>query len=386
MQAMAVTIKLADYNVSPVTGFIPVRAPAPLSGEHFSQWERVLKDLPHLIAAKKLRREVDSLPELDCSDSALKSEDEWIRAYTMLCFIGQGYIWMEGKEGLVDILPKKLAVPWVAVSERIGVNPNINYAASVLYNFQLRDPAGPIDMNNLHTIQSFTGTESECWFFMAHVCVEVAAGPGLDAMVCAFQHMANDDHSSLCKSLKAVKSSMKKMEDEARQMYKGCEPNTFYVKIRPFVSGSRDLPNGLIYEGVDLEPRRYRGASGAQTSSVYAFDIFLGTEHSDEGRREFVTEMRAYMPKIHRSFLEKLDRMPSIREYCKRSGNQELISCYNNAVEALLSFRKRHITLVKSYITNPSLKYNTPAETGSAGTYFKDFLGGIRNDTDKLKL
>jgi indoleamine 2,3-dioxygenase len=97
---------------------------------------------------------------------------------------------MSHKEDVPKKVPKKLAIPWVAVSKRLGVKPSINNSATVLYNYQLKDPAKPITLDNLHSLLSFTGTEDESWLFMVNVAAEVAAGPGLAAMVRTFQHMA----------------------------------------------------------------------------------------------------------------------------------------------------------------------------------------------------
>lgn len=77
------------------------------------------------------------------------------------------------------------------------------------------------------------------------------------------------------------------------------------------------------------------------------------------------------MPVPHRNFLEALERMPSIREYSKISGNPKLVACYNSTVEALVGFRKMHFSLVRSYIVIPS---GDTEEIGTGGTILKTFL------------
>jgi indoleamine 2,3-dioxygenase len=385
----SLSLNLLDYDISPITGFLPPRAPGLLSG-HFSEWEGVVADLTQLIKTKQLREVVDSLPEVEFSESTLKSEEEWRRAYVLLCYLVHGYVWMNGQAGLVSKIPKKLAIPWVAASGKIGMRPILTFATSVLFNFKLLDPTGPIDMHNLQTIQSFTGTKSEAWFFLIHVCVEVAAASGLHAMVRAIQHMSTGDHASICKCLKEVQSSMECVTKETNRMYDGCDPIDFYVSLRPFLAGFKDLdafPEGIIYEGVDSEPRGYYGASAAQSSAIYAFDTFLGTRHSGEEQRQYVMAMRDYMPAKHRAFLERLGEVPSIREYCKNSGSLELITSYNHAVEALVSFRNDHIILVTRYIVNQAKHSVNPTlnSKGTGGTTF-NFLKRVRDDTQALKL
>jgi indoleamine 2,3-dioxygenase len=54
-----------------------------------------VNDLPHLIKTDSLCDAVDSLPVV--STAKLRTEEEWRRAYLILGFLSQGYIW-SGKE------------------------------------------------------------------------------------------------------------------------------------------------------------------------------------------------------------------------------------------------------------------------------------------------
>lgn len=387
-------MELEDFDISPDMGFLPRRSPPPLSADCFREWERLLAHLPRLLETKALRSEVDSLPEADFSDTTLKCEEEWRRAYVLLCFLGQAYIWMEGQAGLVDKVPRKLAVPWVAVSEKIGLKPVITYAGGVLYNFQFIDPSGPRDISNMRTPQSFTGREDESWFFVVHCCVEMAAGRGLEAVVRSYGCMANGDHASLCQCLDNVRNSIKDMSRMTSRMYEKCDPAFFFVTLRPYLAGSKQLdafPDGLLYEGVDSEPgtrRQYNGGSGAQSSSLYAFDAFLGKKHSSRETHDYVVAMREYMPSKHRDFLERLLAMPSVREHCRTAGNPELVTHYNGAVDALVAFRNEHIVLVTRYVVNQvRLKSGNPTldRKGTGGTEF-NFLKRVRDDTEALRI
>lgn len=39
------------------------------------------------------------------------------------------------------------------------------------------------------------------------------------------------------------------------------------------------MPNGLVYEGVQIEPMEYSGGSAAQSSLLHCFDELLGVKH-----------------------------------------------------------------------------------------------------------
>ena len=76
-----------------------------------------------------------------------------------------------------------------------------------------------------------------------------------------------------------------------------------------------------MYEGVDPEPVQYHGSSAAQSSSVHAFDVFLGGTHTGSDT-EFLQTMRHYMPAKHKDFLEVLTGQPSVRKYIKQCKGQ----------------------------------------------------------------
>lgn len=88
------TLHFSDYQISPETGFLPPSPPlGRLPGDYFAPWEDLISRLPELNKLKQLRIEVDKLPERDFSHLTLQSEEEWRRAYVLLTFIGQSYIW-----------------------------------------------------------------------------------------------------------------------------------------------------------------------------------------------------------------------------------------------------------------------------------------------------
>ena len=296
-----------------------------------------------------------ALPPLEFSGETLTSEREWQRAYVLVTFLAQVYIWMEGERGLPDRVPKILAVPWKETADHLGLAPSITYASNILYNWKLLDISGSMDENNLHAVSTFTGTKDESWFYIVHGLLELAAVPGLKAITHAYYSVTNHDHQGLAQDLLTVRHTLERMLETLLKMYEQCDPKVFFVKIRPFQAGSKGLqafPAGLLYEGVDPEPLQYHGASAAQSSSVHAFDVFLGGTHTGSDA-EFLQTMRHYMPAKHRDFLEALTRQPSVREYIKQCKDRDLIASYNGAVEALA-----HKTLCHSlHCSNDTLAY-----------------------------
>ena len=387
---MSTELRLRDFDISEDTGFVPSTPPLTSLPEYFSRWEALVRNLPALIRERRIREEVHALPPLEFSGETLTSEREWQRAYVLLTFLAQAYIWVEGERGLPDRVPKILAVPWKETADHLGLAPCITFASTVLYNWKLLDTSESMDGNNLHAVSTFTGTKDESWFYMVDVLLELAAVPGLKAITNAYCSVMNHDHQGLARDLLTVRDTLEHMLETLLKMYEQCDPKVFFVKIRPFQAGSKGLqafPAGLLYEGVDPEPLQYHGASAAQSSSVHVFDVFLGGTHTGSDA-EFLQTMRHYMPAKHRDFLEALTRQPSVREYIKQSKDRSLIAGYNGAVEALAHFRSEHVILVTRYIVLQK-KHSVNASLdlrGTGGTPFMSFLKQVRDNTLALRL
>ena len=113
----------ADHQLSRVTGFLPEQEPLSRLPDYYVIWEETLDNLNSLIKSKKLRVHVDRWQLLQLSSSSFTSERHWQRAYVVLTFIGQAYIWMHGVEDTPTRLPEVLARPWWEVSEYLGMPP-----------------------------------------------------------------------------------------------------------------------------------------------------------------------------------------------------------------------------------------------------------------------
>lgn len=378
---------LSNYDISEKTGFLPENPLRKLPGACFHEWEELANQLPQFIREKRVKKEVDLLPKFD--EHTLTSEAEWRRAYVLLSFIGQAYIWMEGNPECPEkILPRKIAVPWDHVSKHIGVPPVLTYATVVLYNYSLIDPAKPLqDKDNLRAVSTFIDHRGkpgdECGFYMVHVNEEFAAAPGLKAIENAYRSMGNHQNDSLAQDLQQIAETLKEMIKILEKMSEKCDPEFFFRKLRPYLGGSINLPDGIIYEGVNTEPKKLRGGSGAQDSAIPAFDIFLGATH--QGNQKDLDDFKKYMPQKHREFLEELSTQPSVRDYVKNSSDAELIKCYNKAVEALSSFRETHLSTVEKYIID-FLDTGPGEAKGTGGTKISEFLKCVREDAEKLKI
>ena len=379
--------KLSDYGLSDKLGFMPSTQPSKRLPEYFAAWEAIIDKLPELIESGEIRERVRLLPLLEVNKEKLPREEDWWRAYIVTTFIGQAYIWMDQDDKDINIkhsVPKCIAVPWCTVATHLNMPPVVTYATACLYNWYLRDPTKPPDGDNLYSQITYTGTPDESWFYIVCLLVEIEAVPGMVAMLEAYSAIEKGDNESLKQHLKAIKASMDCMLRKLNRMRERCAPEVFFYKVRRFQRGSKNeqlLPNDMTYEGVNPEKQSHCGASAAQSSTLPAFDIFLGVKH--EGKSlEFLQEQRTHMPPVHCQFLEELENKPPVCEYIKAANDLEMTQSFNAIADALTKFRQAHFGIVNRYI----VKFIPGGARGTGGTDLNTFLQQVEKDTPASKL
>ncbi|XP_009279550.1 PREDICTED: indoleamine 2,3-dioxygenase 2 [Aptenodytes forsteri] len=348
-------LALTKFQLSEEYGFL---LPDPLTElpAPYGPWMEIAHDLPQLIASHRLRSQVHQMPQL--SARHLQGHKELHLAHLVLSFITMGYLWQEGEEGTVKVLPQNLAVPFWEVSQALGLPPILSHADFVLANWRRKNPNGPLEIENLDTIISLPGGESLRGFILITLLVEKAAVPGIKAIIQAIHAILQLDEETLHKALQELAEAIGDMSKALKRMHDYVDPAVFYAVIRIFLSGWKDnpaMPDGLIYEGVSDEPMAYSGGSAAQSTVLHAFDELLGIRHNEESTA-FLHRMRDYMPLPHRAFVEEIHRAPSLKQHVLSSGDARLCAAFNQCISALADFRSYHITIVTKYITIAAAK------------------------------
>nr|XP_035126258.1 indoleamine 2,3-dioxygenase 2 isoform X4 [Callithrix jacchus] len=382
----------------------------------------IANKLTQLIDAHQLRVHVDKMPLLSCQ--FLKGHREQRLAHLVLSFLTMGYVWQEGEAQPAEVLPRNLALPLVEVSRNLGLPPILVHSDLVLTNWTKKDPDGfleigqecpveklvswvlegediisqanvPAGTMNLETIISFPGGESLHGFILVTVLVEKAAVPGIKALVQAMNAILQPSQEALLQALKQLRLSIQDITKTLGKMHDYVDPDIFYAVIRIFLSGWKDnpaMPAGLMYEGVSKEPLKYSGGSAAQSTVLHAFDEFLGIRHSQESA-DFLYRMRDYMPPSHKAFVEDIRSAPSLRDYILSSGQEYLLTAYNQCLQALAELRSYHITIVTKYIITAAAKgkcgkpNHLPGppqaleDRGTGGTAIMSFLKSVRDKT-----
>ncbi|KAF2717273.1 indoleamine 2,3-dioxygenase family protein [Polychaeton citri CBS 116435] len=402
-------IDLASYDVSQ-HAFLPSDEPLQqLTDPYYAPWELIVHNLPTLLDRGCLRDEVDTLSVL--TTSFLRMESEWRRAYVVLAFLAQAYVW--GGRVPSQTLPPTISKPFLRVSKQLNLPPVATYAALNLWNWRLTGAGADIgEPDNLRALHTFTGTVDEEWFYMISTAVEARAASTIPLMIGAAQAALDEKHLDVSRALDEFANILDSLTKLIERMHERCNPQVFYHRVRPYLAGSKNmenagLPIGVFYdEGDDGgEWRKYRGGSNGQSSLVHFFDVVLGVEHRSspaKGGTNFHEEMRSYMPGLHAAFLEELESMIDIRGFVDaNSADGVLCSAFNNAVNSLSSFRDSHLQLVSRYIIIPSRSADTVTGQrlniavasgistasdmedlrGTGGTRLMPFLKQSRNET-----
>ena len=97
---MTTSIDLEEYQVSATYGFVPVEAPLKQLPNQYTAWETIALNLPMLISSGEIDESIASLTLIPTE--FLISEREWQRAYVILGFIANGYLW--GAEKPLDVV------------------------------------------------------------------------------------------------------------------------------------------------------------------------------------------------------------------------------------------------------------------------------------------
>ncbi|KAI0173677.1 indoleamine 2,3-dioxygenase [Hypoxylon sp. FL1284] len=411
---------LQSYEVSK-NGFLPGREPLKrLSCPYYAPWETVLDDLPSLIKTRAIREAINDISVL--SISKLCTEEEWRRAYVVLSFLANAYIW--GGQRASEVLPPSISAPYLQVSEHLDLPPVPTYAALNLWNFACSGP-DPRKLDSLHALHTFSGTEDESWFFSVSVAMEAEGAYIIPVMVRALELVRSRYFSTIAKSLDEMSLCIGRLGKLLDRMDEKCDPMVFYHQIRPLLAGSKNmgaagLPNGVLYEDEHgaRSWKQLRGGSNGQSSLVQFFDVVLGIEHTSSGGigratsvggsrtsepMSFHEEVRSYMPARHREFLEHVSHMGSLKELVSEPAtsdeHMQLKRSFHAATKALGDFRNRHMQIVSRYIIVPSRKQfrgstvnlataSSPSSralggelTGTGGTALVPFLRQTRDET-----
>lgn len=382
-------VKISDFGITEEFGYLPAYEPAQSLSAGNEEWDQYGKDLPKLLMGTNFRARVRALPSFNVA--ALKGEAEIQRAMLVLSYIGQAYQWSENSAA--TLMPSNLAKPWFEVGKLVGRPPILSYQSYASDNWRRFDKSGPIECGNIGLLQCFLGGQDEEWFILIHIEIEKKAGKALKAIEDAQAAVVGNDADQVESALTNLRTALAAMYAVLDRMPERCDPYIYFHRVRPYIFGWRNnpsLPDGVIYEGVDEYKgigQKFRGETGAQSAIIPAMDGVLGIEHERDELREYLMEMRTYMPPKHVAFIEAVEAGPSVRNFVTSAQRSSLTSVFNECVELVANFRAMHLEYAGRYIhAQAQATPGNPSAVGTGGTPFMTYLRKHRDETKKQTL
>ena len=380
-----------------VNGFISSEQPLRYLNDK-NQDEQILEDLacsiPKLLLTNKIRKQIDELPDSFFSHDLSKYSEEELRLLNVqFSFLAHAYVW--GDLVPSKILCKAIAKPWSNISKMLGRPPILSYASYCLDNWHKINQDEGVNLDNVALNYNFLGGIDEDWFVTIHVCIEHAANKAIQsASNIALKTETSDcDEKVLLDELTSIKEAMLEVNHIFRKMPEKCDPYIYYHRVRPYIFGWKNnpaLPDGLIYESCfDEKPQLFRGETGAQSSIVPTLDALLNVEHERDELREYLDEMKSYMPPSHRELIKFIEDTSKVKHQV--FSNKMLMELYDDCCQEISIFRSQHLRYAADYIHNQSTKSTLFGSGGSkvrgtGGTPFMKYLKKHRDETDSSKI
>ena len=368
-----ITELLKRFSVDQERGFLPNPDPFLALHPQFKVWDELGAEMPSLLAKGDFRSAVENLPLINADK--FKDNSEVDRAMLLLSMFANAYI--SCGPDPVKKIPLVLAVPLTEVAEMSGRPPISSHASIVLNNWARINPKGPIELENIRTIQNFLGGQDEDWFFLTTVMIEYLGAPAISAILKGLEAAASCDNKNFVDSLESIGEAINNCTNVLDRIPEKCDPHIFYSQIRPFLAGWPE--EGIIYEGVSDEPKVYIGGSAAQSSLLQSIDAAMGIFHPHSDSGPFLKKMRKYMPPAHRKFIEYLETKLPLKKYVEQNESRELNDALNRCINTLDGFRKKHMQIVVQYIFDQVKDGGNVVGTG--GTDYLSFLSRTRTET-----
>lgn len=214
----------------------------------------------------------------------------------------------------------------------------------------------------------------ESWFHLVHVEIEAHADTAIFALLNVSRLAGSDDPTGVESALAKVPLIFDKMIRCFRRITERCSTNVYYHTLRPNLFGF----DGIVYEGVEefgAKPMTFMGESGAQSTVIPAIKALIGLQHPKSGLSEDLESMKAYMPKLHRALLSRIDPT-AICGFVERANDPNLREVYNLCLERIVDFRSLHLKMAHAFFVQ---KVKDPRGTG--GTDLMKWLTQLRDKT-----
>ncbi|MDP3735486.1 MAG: hypothetical protein Q8R39_03610 [bacterium] len=347
----------------------------------FDEWLEVAQRLPELLLRGTA---CDEIARLAITKKALEKPMPPAQArllFRTATFLGAAWVW--GATPPTASIKSPLSAVLVYLARRLGMKSILSYAPFLLWNWELIDPDGKLEPDNIELQQYFLRTEDARWFNAIHVAIEASAAR-IPSLLAELHHARiADDAVRMITLLRECAGILEKMNAHLRRMPEHCNPGAYFSMVRPYIQGFRLHP--VIYSGFwDDVPQDFWGESGSQSLIVPALDCAFGIPHRTDGAfAEYLRDMPNYMPSHHRQYLKDLAILTqqgdeSLLLYalgCQRT-YPALCEELHRSLMLMVEFSEIHFGYPQRYIqdqTAHSSAYNR-SDVGTGGTPYMQYL------------
>jgi len=378
---------LATYGITAERGFLCAFDAASIAlPDAFAPARATAMRLPEILPAGAVREMLEALPPIAPEAVAALDDAQATMAMVHYSFLVQAYVW--GAPVPPASLPASVAAPIVALADRLGQQPLLQYSGYVLDNWGMFDAAKGVALDNIYMLQKFAGGTDEAWFVLVHVAIEARAGAALALFGPLLDAAASGEPERVRALLERMVAIWTEIHAIFRRMPEQCDPYIYFRRVRPYIHGWKDNPalaDGVIYAGVERfggKPQAFRGQTGSQSSIVPAMDALLGVGHAADPLRAYLDELHVYRPPAHRRFIDDVRASSALRSFVSRHGGKGLVAAYNAAILAVADFRTLHLEYAASYIAQQDRRSSgNDTEVGTGGTPFMKYLKKHRDET-----
>ncbi|MDO8600677.1 MAG: hypothetical protein Q7R73_03605 [bacterium] len=354
---------------------------APIAKE-YPELNRAGKQLPEVFGTEAVYPLIESLPKPNLVLLDTLSVAQQYRVAKRCAFLASAWLknHSHGKPLRPDLnyIPSNLARLFVAVCEKLGrKHPILSYDLYCKANWELIDPNGPFEIKNLRLEQCFVNPHiipDESGFILIHTVIDKRGKYIPEAAAICLGAIYEKYHFLAASTLRTIAASLSLMYAELIKMPNWCDPNMYYLEVRPQIQ----LFQNIRFEGVEnpryQEPITLRGETGAQSTLLELIRVFLGIPETTSPLTYHRREMREYMVAKQIEFIDLIAEMPSVREYVIQHWQEYpgLRDAYNACVHGLYLFLREHLKDAIGYIEDKETGEKKARGTG--GTPFRPYL------------
>ena len=354
-----------------IRGFLPEQDPLSSfpADSPYKLLDDIGKDLPSLLHDGHFRSYARTLNIPSWRGGA---DDENLPAlrlyYLRMGFLASAYV-NQVSEDICHVLPANIAVPLAQACKLLERPPILSYDGYALYNWRRFQTDRPIELGNLDTIQNFVHLYDEHWFILVHVEIEAIAADILAAIARIDKNLKTVPEPDIEADLWRIAAAIGRQVNVLKRIPEKMDPKLYYKTFRPYI---RFFEN-VVYEGVNQQAIDFRGETGAQSSIVPVLVEFMKIPHQSSILTKHLEDMRRYMPKRHRLYIEQAAAMPSI----KRTEYREP---FNTILDNMIEFRKIHYGWAYEYIHK-----HVKDPRGTGGTPYMQWLNQMIMETETYK-